>query len=359
MAGKFDLLATGIIEKDVNNDVLWTWCYPSIPSEYKTYIVNKCGLENDLGLDHSHHSASFYYYHHNYYWFYLHQTDVIEVRSLPKVKQFVLVLQTRDFNPEKYENLSQILSKTYSETGNPAKVLQLYLSVFVKGTCCTEDNGTFMINTFDTCNIFSTVPAKDVVNMFGLETILIFTALLLRKRIIVYHHQMDSLLSFVRTLPAFMWHRQHSIFIYPYMQLTDIDISELLAQPAYVAGFQDAAVEGKTELYDVFVNLPAVEITVAAHTKEMFIMTKTHKDIAVFMTRKAQIPSMTDKLFIKEVANKTNELLKGLQNLAVKDESGQDVIKLSELKENKITPALINFLKNLAESEGYPYILQS
>ncbi|CAL1267097.1 unnamed protein product [Larinioides sclopetarius] len=356
MACISELVSAGIIEKDVNNDVLWTWTYPSISSEYKTLIINKCGLGNGLGLSHGHHLVSFCYYHHHQSWFYLHLTDVFELPNLLRVKQFVLVLQARDFNPEKYESLSRILSKTYSETGNPANMLQLYLSVLVKGTCSTEDNGTFMVKQFDKVTIFSCVPAKDVVKLFGLETILIYTALLLKKRIVVYHHNLDNLLWFVRALPAFMWHRQDWNIIYPYMQLTNTEISELLSLPSYVAGFRDAAVEGRTELYDVFVNLPAIEITVAAHAKEMFAMTKTHKEIAVFMTRQAENSDLNEKAFIKEISNKTNELLRSLRNLAVKNEFGQDVIKLSELKKNKFAPALENFLWNLAAAEGYTHI---
>ncbi|PRD26004.1 UNVERIFIED_CONTAM: fam45a [Trichonephila clavipes] len=153
-----------------------------------------------------------------------------------------------------------------------------------------------------------------------------------------------------------MWHRQDWSIIYPYMQLTNVEISELLALQTYIAGFRDAAVEGRTELYDVFVNLPAIEITVAAHAKEMFAMTKTHKEIAVFMTRQAENMDLNDTLFIKEVANKTNELLRSLRNLAVRNESGKEVIKLSELKENKFAPALENFLWNLAAAEGYTHV---
>ncbi|XP_054708728.1 putative DENN domain-containing protein 10 B [Uloborus diversus] len=355
MAFVSDLIAAGVIEKDSNNDVLWTWAYPAMLSEDKALLISKCGLgNNDLGHDlgHGHHTVSFCYCHHHQSWFYLHLTELFELPILPKVKQFVLVLQTRDFNPEKYESLSRILSKTYCQTGNPADMLQLYLSVLVKGKCSSEDNGTFLVQQFDEISVYSSVPAKDVVKTFGLETILIYTALLLKKRIVVYHHRLDTLLCFVRALPAFVWHRQNWNIIYPYMQLSS-EVSELLTLSTYVAGFRDAAVESRTDLYDVFVNLAAIEITIAAHAKEIFAMTKTHKDIAVFMTRQAENTELSDKMFIKEVSNKTNELLKNLKTLAVKNEFGQEVIRLSDLKEKKVNLALENFLWNLAIAEGY------
>lgn len=67
-----------------------------------------------------------------------------------------------------------------------------------------------------------------------------------------------------------MWHRQDWNIIYPFMELTPTEISELLSMKTYVAGFRDAAVEGRADLYDLFVNLPAIEINVAAHAKGMY-----------------------------------------------------------------------------------------
>lgn len=54
------------------------------------------------------------------------------------------------------------------------------------------------------------------------------------------------------------------------MELTPPEVSELLSMKTYVAGFRDAAVEGRADLYDLFVNLPAIEINVAAHAKGMY-----------------------------------------------------------------------------------------
>lgn len=347
-----DLISVSIIEKDSNNDVLWTWTYPTISSKLQELIIGKCGFEN--GAIHEH-SLSFYYCHHEQYWFYLRLTDVQELARLPKVKQFILVLQTRDFNPEKYESLSQLLSKAYSSVGNPIKVLQVYLSVFLKGMCSVEENGIFSIKQFDKIAAYSCVPAKDIVKTFGLESILIYTALLLKKRIIVYHHRLDTLLWFVRALPAFMWHRQDWSIIYPYMELTSDEVSELLSLPNYIAGFREAAVEGRSDLYDLFVNLPAIEITIAhtAHAKEIFTMTKTHKEIAVYMAAQAENHHLNEKLFIKEISKKTAELLKNLRTLSFTNECGQEVIQLSILQEKKCAPALRTFLCNLATAEGF------
>ena len=64
-----------------------------------------------------------------------------------------------------------------------------------------------------------------------------------------------------------MWHRQNWSLLYPFVHLSDDELQDLKATSSYVAGFTDAAVEGKTDLYDVFVNLVTEEINVAPHAK--------------------------------------------------------------------------------------------
>lgn len=41
------LLAVGIIEKDQNGDVLWTWCYPAADQRTREALLAKCGLRAD------------------------------------------------------------------------------------------------------------------------------------------------------------------------------------------------------------------------------------------------------------------------------------------------------------------------
>lgn len=51
-----------------------------------------------------------------------------------------------------------------------------------------------------------------------------------------------------------MWHRQNWDIVYPNVDLDETELEDLSTRGTYVAGFTDAAVEGRTELYDLFIN---------------------------------------------------------------------------------------------------------
>lgn len=72
---------------------------------------------------------------------------------------------------------------------------------------------------------------------------------------------------YYRAIPALVWHRQNWEVLYPLEHLAADELADLRNSTSYVAGFTDAMVEGRTDLYDVFVNLAASEIAVAPHAK--------------------------------------------------------------------------------------------
>ncbi|CAN7999243.1 unnamed protein product [Ixodes pacificus] len=350
MAAVDDLKAIGLIEKDTNSDVLWTWSYPCFTPEERSLLLPKCDLEND-SLS-SEQPVWFRYCHHHKDWFYMYQTEVFDSDNLSRVRLFVLVLHTRDFSPDKYETLARILSKVYCKTGDPTALLRLFLSVSVKGSCTTEENGTFLLKDFERRRSLTQVPIKDIIKMFGLEAIIIYTAIMLKKRVIVYHHKLNVLLNYIRALTALSQHRPGWEHFYPFMELSPAEVAELASRTHYLAGFRDATVESRLELYDVFVNLAAIEVTVAPHSKDAFQMSKTHKEIAMFMVRQADNSSLTDQEVARDITGKTQELLANLKSATTAGPGGRRVVSFAKLRELKFAPALENFYWNLAVAEG-------
>ncbi|XP_066994835.2 putative DENN domain-containing protein 10 B [Anabrus simplex] len=348
MTNLVELLACNIIERDSNGDVLWTWTYPSVSEQQRALIMRKCGLDGDhLTLQ------PFVYGRYSKNWYYVNCTEVFDSDNLPRVKQFALVLWTNDLNPEKYETLCRILSKTYCKTGNPGVMLQLYLSVVTRGSCTTEENGTFFARDFETRKSQPNTMLKELIQAFGLESILIYTALLLKKRIIVYHHSLEALLKWMRTFPVLMWHRRNYDILFPWIDLVPEELVDLKSNTCYIAGCRDSAVCSRSDLYDLLVNLPAREITIAPHAKESMTMTKTHKDIAVFMVQLAENENVQEQQLIKEIADKTRELLNQLRSLAtVSTPEGKQMVSVETLREKNLPQALDNFLFNLAVAEN-------
>lgn len=57
-----------------------------------------------------------------------------------------------------------------------------------------------------------------------------------------------------RTLPLLVWHRQNWNIVYPNVDLNDLELDDLATHSTYIAGFTDTAVEGRSDLYDLFIN---------------------------------------------------------------------------------------------------------
>ncbi|XP_034952294.1 putative DENN domain-containing protein 10 B [Chelonus insularis] len=351
MAPLTDLISCNIIEKDCNGDVLWAWIYPTVSEAQKSLITRKCGLSSE-----NNNSQPFTFSRFNNEWFYINCCEVFDTDKLPRVKQFALVLFTKDFNPQKYEMLSRVLSKMYSKTGDPIEILKLYLSVSINGSCTTQENGIFKADHYD-INPNHDTNVRDLIRAFELETILIYTGLLLKKRIFIYHHSLEQLFKWIKTFPSLMKHRNVTDYLFPWIDSIPEEINDLKGKKYYVAGCRDSSISLKPELYDLLVNIPAREITIAPHAKESFTMTKTHKEIALFMIQLSEKNSLSETQIIQEIADKTQDLLNQLNSIAsTEDQDKKKVLSIKIIRERNLPTAVENFLINLAIAEDFTVI---
>ncbi|XP_029525686.1 DENN domain-containing protein 10-like [Oncorhynchus nerka] len=338
------MLSVGLIEKDVNADTLWVWCYPSVSAELREVLLSKCCLRQDSrGL----HTFVFGQFRRT--WYYISTVEVQEPTALKKVTHFSIVVTTKDFNPEKYAAFSRVLCRMYIKHGSPVKMMEGYIAVLTKGVCQSDENGSFLIKDYDVRKAYLAGSVKDVVSQFGMETIILYTALMLKKRIVVHHPQVEALLEFTRALPALTWHRKDWSILHPYVHLTDSELENLRTCTGYIAGFVDPEVSNRSDLFDVYVNLPDSEITISQSAKEAMSMGKLHKDIGLVIVQSAENADRTDGQIIKDISIKTREILANLASLAEECENSK--ITLETLKQRHFPPATENFLFHLAAAE--------
>jgi len=82
-------------------------------------------------------------------------------------------------------------------------------------------------------------------------------------------------------------------------------------------------------------------------------MTKTHKEIALFMVQLCKNQNYTEIQIISEINDKTQELLNQLISIAaVQASDGRKMISIEIFKEKNLPPAVENFLINLAIAEN-------
>ena len=82
-------------------------------------------------------------------------------------------------------------------------------------------------------------------------------------------------------------------------------------------------------------------------------MTKTHKEVAMYMVQLSKNQSLTEIQVISEIAEKTQDLLNQLTVLAtVETVEGEKKVPVQAIKEKNLAPAVENFLINLAVAEN-------
>ncbi|OTF80051.1 hypothetical protein BLA29_000406 [Euroglyphus maynei] len=203
---------------------------------------------------------------------------------------------------------------------------------------------------------------RSIIKMFSLDVILIYTALLLKKRIIIYGNDPQLLFEFVMALPLFVQHRSN-IRDEQFIPNVDLQcpqqINDLKFRQHFISTFNDPRIEEHEELYDVYINLATIEITISHRAKETFLMTKMHKDVAITFVRVAEKQSSSttgDQDVVDEISKKTNELLNSLHSCSSLGDDNNVVIRKSRLKETFSSPNVEQFFFNLAIAECLPII---
>jgi hypothetical protein len=143
-------------------------------------------------------------------------------QNLPQVSSFSIALESKQFDPEKHAAICQELAKAYAHGGTPLKMLEGFLSILTLASFAD-----FSESQFDAADAKkSCSPVGWLIELFGVEVVLIWTAMLLKKRVVVFSNKVVEMQRLLRALPALVWHRDNWNVLRPYC-IVDDDLDDL------------------------------------------------------------------------------------------------------------------------------------
>jgi len=369
-----------IVERDVNGNVLVTWSYPDLDADAEPVLRARSHLlsqsarrrkrgddatEDDDAVDVAANSGgiasevveSFSKFKQSWVHFVTvplnNNTLTTEKPKLsPKVTHVAVALMAETFHPEKYLALAKLLSTLYITSGTPLSALQCFLGVFTKGDW-SDGTLSFKDSSFDIRHAYLASSLKSIINMLGEHVILLWVALIIKKRVGVFCQDLKKLLHVIRGFPLLVWHRQSwNGNLWPYIAGHENEMADLQNSGFYTAGFTDPTAKNNTDMFDLIVDLDAESVTVPQHAKDSFLLSGFHKEMTNFLVESAAREDLTDQALIKELARRTMTLIEKLETLKESsEENGSGYVTMESIHRARVKPPMDQFMYALAIAE--------
>jgi len=365
-----DLVAVAILEEDSRGDVLCVWSYPSLDAASEAVLLSRgfptpapilpsssgSGAPPSTSLASA--PTSSWVARYRSLWQYFHR-DSQAAAAEPGVKSVCIALLSPVYNPERFAALLPPLLSSYISSGGDASVLlEKYLGAFATGRMAGWRRDEFPNNQ---ALLAGGSLIKDVVEPFGLQAVIIWTAVLLKKRVVVVGED-TSIQRFLRAVPRLAWARQNWSILRPQVTLgSELEMEDLSAAGVYVAGFTDMAARSlidQPQFCDVLVDLAARQVTVAESAKDDFRMGEMHKGVAAFMLQTVEsystasvksIPgAAADNDMIKGIFQRTTKIIDLVKAVVAQDPA----CSAAALDAHKVPRSTHRFMYNLAVAEG-------
>jgi hypothetical protein len=277
------------------------------------------------------------------------------------VRQLNLVLSATSFNPEKYRALLRILLDVYSEKGNVVEILGLYLPAFTTGRCFIprppdKPRGEWKAADYDDRKaLLANCSLREVLRSFGAESVILWVAVLLKKRVLVYGGDggdgVARMQRAVRALPQLSFHRGPEAWhaLRPLVTCDCADeIADLEAAQGFIAGTVDPDFRSQhASMIDLYVDLAAKTLSVSEHARKDFGMGKMHKAIAAKLV--AQSAAASESAAIKTVTQLNLSIITKLKALG--QPIASDALK-GFCDAQEYTKSESRFMLNFAAGEG-------
>lgn len=249
-------------------------------------------------------------------WVYIVSCDRIR-ETLPDLLTSYLCVVTRTFNPEKFFAMAACLLPKYEKDGSPTKILEGFLSIHTTGKYGSFDSRDSSYSDPSAPLKFSVL--HDIVSMLGLQCVVLWNAVLLKKRILVIGDTLPLVMKVVRTLPLLCWHRQDWNILRPVVRSDADQLSDLSNSGVFIAGTLDTTLEMKSDIYDVVFSLSEKRVTVAPHALDKMRMTGIHREVAnmlVELSSGSDNGETMEKNLLKSITKKTKDIIDQLMTFA-------------------------------------------
>lgn len=299
-----------LLEHDVHEDCLPVWSFPSVSAEISHLACARCALPSSQ-------ETPFLYFKYKSDWVYCLTLPV----TFPSVRAASLCVVCRNWNPEKWNAVLQVLFEQYSSSTNsdPTKILEGYLSITTTGHF-SNAAGTVALSSYSDANVAAHVNVlKELVVALGVEAVVLWNAVLLRKRVLVVSDTIARLLPVMRTLPLLSTAAaSSSALLRPLVSSEELHIEDLVQTGVWIAGTLDASMlQSQAALYDVVLTLsPERRVTVASHAAAELKMCSVHREVASLLTELAESEGCSGAQLVTALHAKVAELLAQLKSMS-------------------------------------------
>jgi hypothetical protein len=195
---------------------------------------------------------------------------------------------------------------------------------------------------------------KELIRDIGMEVVILWNAVMLKKRILVVDEDVKKILDVTRTLPQLASHRSDWSILRPLVLDDSSQVEDLETSGVYIAGATSnaaASLLGRGDLFDVILSLADHRVTVSNAATATMKMCSIHKDLANAM-KDAVASEISTKELNTLVSSKTKTILSNLKSLAVEDEHGKHKISDAAIQESSKNEATQQWLRRLAIAEN-------
>lgn len=336
-------------ERDRFGELMGVWSFPSSSSEQQSLLLEHCEHRNS----HQHslgENGDFYVVKVGANeWYYCLRKPVRRLeQEIDALECCLSLITTSSYNRVKYEAVLNLLLDLYMGSGNPTKMVEAVMNFQAKGKFQDLDLKSF---TFDPVS-GSVGSLMEMCLDYGQDVVVLYNAVLLKKRILVVGDDTRQVLALLETLPLFASHRQEYQSLRPTVLNNATHLGDLGQAGYWIAGVSESTYANLNTVEvkpDVTVNAAEKRIQVGPHAMNAMKLCGHHRTVSAELANLAEKEGATNAELISLVSEKNSEVLGKIRS-AGGDSGG--VTEKALRREEIGKEAMQNFCVRLAVAEG-------